>query len=277
MTRKRLSRKRITEVLMQLTPAQSANLTAFRHHKKWTVPLMAAHLGVDQSTANRRLRALVQAGVLDRLQGGYRVTGGRSPDIYYLTCLGAAVLTRYLQLGGSYVEAPSVANPISNDHDLWVLELAIRLGRWDEMRHRERMTFDEYELYANEDGKGGRYEPTRRQLGLVPDLVLFGDDDADDPYFEVEQTTRYAHILEKCNRYYFLISAYAAERRGRLFHLHIVFGNERQERALVPEHVRALEETELFYVPITTHTNMDAIREKDVTSLADFLEIVETF
>lgn len=272
MTRKRLSRKRITEVLMQLTPTQLADLARFRRHKKWTAPLMAAHLGVDQSTANRRLRALVRAEVLARQTGGYRETGGRHPDLYHLTRLGAAVLSRYLQLGGSYVEAPSVANPISNAHDLWVLELAIRLGRWDETRHRERMTFEVCERVGG-PGEEGRWEPTGEQFALVPDLMLPADDG--DVFIEVEQTIRYAHIRDKHRKYYRLDLTYIATRHV-LPTVYVVFGDERQERMLMPEHQRLLREREPFEAS-AAYTNMDAVREKGVASLDDLKDLVKWF
>lgn len=263
----RLSRKRITETLLRLAPVQLTDLTLFRHHKKWTVPLLAMHLGVDQSTANRRLHRLVQRQVVDRLLGQYRVTGGRQPDLYYLTRLGARVLSRHLQLGSNYIEAPSVGNAASNAHDLWVVEIAIRLNRWDEMRHRERMTFDRYEHVADENAQ---FRKTGERFVLVPDLML--PDDDSDVYIEVEQTTRYQHIVQKHRAYQMLGTTYLAE--GRILpSVYIIFGNEQQERALLPDHLHVLSATENYW-PIIGHTNMDAIRREDVHSLDALEEMV---
>ena len=271
MTQRRLSRKRITETLLQLTPAQLAGLALFHHHKKWTVQLMSMHLGVDQSTANRRLRRLMQYRVIDKLPGQYRVTGGRQPDLYYLTRLGARVLSRHLQLGSNYIEPPSVANMASNAHDLWVLEIAIRLGRWDQMRHRERMTFDRYELVTLSN-EGAQLRKTGGQFVLVPDLML-PDDDHLDVYIEVEQTTRYQHIVQKHRTYERLGFTYIAEDRA-LPLVYIIFGNEQQEHALLLEHLRALSEAE-DYLPLVGYTNVDAIRRESVQSPDELEELVE--
>jgi len=262
----RLSRKRITETLLRLTPAQLADLILFHHHKKWTVQLMAMYCNVDQSTVNRRLRRLVQHQVVDRRPGGYRMTGGRWPDIYYLTRLGAAVLSRYLQLGSSYIEAPNVANVASNEHDLWVLEIAIRLGCWDEMRHRERMTFERYECRETQFCRTGE------RFVLVPDLMLPGGD-GPDVYVEVEQTTRYQHIMQKHRNYANLGVTYVAENK-LLPQVYIVFGNEQQERALLPDHLRALVRIKNYW-PLVGCTNMDAVRRGDVRSLDALEEIIE--
>jgi DNA-binding MarR family transcriptional regulator len=267
---RRLSRKHITQMLLHLTPAQLGDLVLFRHHKKWTVPLMAMRLGVDQSTANRRLHHLVQQQVVDRLPGQYRVTGGRWPDLYYLTRLGARVLSRHLQLGSNYIEAPSAANTASNDHDLCVLEIAVRLGKWKEMRHRERMTFDCYEFVAD-SREETQFRKTGEQFVLVPDLML-PDDDHPDVYIEVEQTTRYQHIVQKHRAYEMLGITYIAKKA--LPWVYIIFGDEQRERMLLADHLRALSETE-NYLPLIGYANMDAIRREDVRTLDELVELVE--
>jgi DNA-binding MarR family transcriptional regulator len=269
---KRQSRKRITETMRQLTPLQLADLVLFQHHKKWTVHLMAMQLDADQSTANRRLRSLMAAGMLGRRPGGFRSTGGRRSDLYCLTPLGARVLSRHLQLGGNYLTAPNVANEANNDHDLFVLELAIRLGQWDKMRHRERMTFDRYEPLSPSNWHAG-FKPTDEQFVLVPDLMLPDHEFAHEKgytygiYIEVEQTTRYQHIERKRDTYRLLTLNYRAQGLTSPV-LYIVFGDEQQQRALLPEHLRAWREntTSLSYVH---YTNMDLIRHKEVRSIDD--------
>ncbi|MDW7992055.1 MAG: replication-relaxation family protein [Anaerolineae bacterium] len=260
---KRISHQRITDIMLTMTKQALDDLARFEHHKKWTVRLLAMHLNIDQSTANRRLRRLVDLSLLARRPGD-RQERGRSPDLYYLTPLGAVVLTRYLQRETG-IEAPSIANPASNVHDLLVLELAIRLG-WEKIRHREKITLTQYRWQTDR-----KLEPTGETFSLVPDLIIHGSDSMD-TFIEVEQTAHYKHIRRKYETYMQVAYTYLAEDRG-LPYLYFIFGDEQQERSLLPLHMQALREV---YRPLMVvgYTHMEAVRSRDVRSLTDLDEIV---
>lgn len=260
----RISHRRITEIMLAMTRQNLDDLALFEHHKKWTVQLMAMRLNVDQATANRRLRKLVDMNLLARRSGNHQGQG-RSPDIYYLTVLGAAVLSQYLQRGANHIKAPSVANPASNAHDLWVLELAIRLG-WERIRHREKMTLTKYRVRAE-----GGFEPTGESISLVPDLVYSASALDAETFIEVEQTTHPRHIRRKYETYQQVAFAYLAEER-LLPYLYIIFGDEQQEKSLVPAHRQAMREIHLL--PLIGYTNMETVRRKDVRSLDNLDDII---
>lgn len=260
---KRISHQRVTDLMLTMTKQTLDDLALFERHKKWTVQLLAMHLNIDQATANRRLRRLVDLSLLARRHGDRRERG-RSPDLYYLTPLGAAVLTRYLQRETG-IEAPSVANPASNAHDLWVLELAIRL-RWERIRHREKITLTQYRWQADR-----KLEPTGETFSLVPDLVVQGYDGMD-TFIEVEQTAQYKHIRRKYETYMQVACTYLAENRG-IPYLYIIFGDEQQERSLLPLHKQALRDV---YLPLIVvgYTNMESVRSREIRGLADLDDIV---
>lgn len=259
----RISHQRITNIILAMTQQSLDDLALFEHHKKWTVQLLAMRLNVDQATANRRLRRLVELNLLARRLGDHRQGQGRSPDLYYLTPLGAAVLTRYLQRGTSPIDPPSVANPASNAHDLWVLELAIRLG-WERIRHREKITLTQYQLKA-----GGGFEPAG-EFSLVPDLMYRGI--GPDAFVEVEQTTHPRHIRRKYETYQQATLTYVAEERDYFPYLYVVFGDEQQEKALVPIH-REIKKG-INPLPLLGYTNMETIRQKDIRNLDSLEDII---
>ena len=264
---KRIRHDLVVKTICNTSPQGLSDLCLCRHHKKRTIPLTSMQLDIDQSTANRRLRKLVDVGALSRKQRGYRETGGRYPDLYYLNSLGAAVLNRYLDLGDNRVKPPSVANPISNAHDLDVLELAIRLGDWENTHHRERMTFDLAQPIAGQDQRASR--STGEQLTIVPDLMLPVPEYNIDFYFEIEQTVRYRHIVNKYRSYQKLGLVYGA-RLNKMLHVWIVFGNERQECALLPDHERAIEEVKIYSFQVL-YANMDKVRKVGVKSFGNLM------
>lgn len=259
---KRISHQRMTDIMLTMSQQSLDDLALFEHHKKWTVQLLAMRLNVDQATAYRRLRKLVDMNLLARRPGD-RQGQGRSPDLYYLTPLGAAVLTRYLQRGASPIDPPSVSSPASNAHDLWVLELAIRLG-WENLRHREKITFTQYRLKA-----GGGFEPAG-EFSLVPDLMY--SDVGPDAFIEVEQTTHPRHIRRKYETYQQVTLTYIAEERDYLPYLYVIFGDRQQEKALVPIHREIRKE--INPLPLLGYTNMETIRQEDIRYLDSLEDII---
>ncbi len=119
----------------------------FARFPKWTAACYAAHWGISEDTAGRDLQDLQRAGVVACLQGRGRGAGGREPDLWFLTRLGARVLTRHLG-SRSPIKAPKAvadgdmpirtaggipkyrvpAKPAQNAHDLNCLRLGVAFG-----------------------------------------------------------------------------------------------------------------------------------------------------
>lgn len=274
-----VSRDRVNQTLMHIKEAQLQDLERFRHHLKWTVPLTCMHLGVDRSTAYRRLNSLLKMGLLDRQQRSRPQTGGSRADLYYLTDLGAVVLSKHLQLGSSYITAPSVSCSDTNDHDLLILEVAIRLTAWDEIRHRQRMVVEMYQwasVASAGDSVDIQLTATGECFRLVPDLALPEAFDGRDLYIEVEQTPKWQHVRNKYRRYEQLGYSYRALRRPPPW-LYVIFGNQGQEAALAPMHQRALSDYGRVYLFGAGCTNADAIRGAEVGSVQALGGIVRPF
>ena len=263
MSSTRVSKKWVTDTLSGMTPFHVDTLSLFEHHKKWTVPLLAMKEQINLSTAHRRLNPLLDRELVARQSAGYRPTGGRFPDLFYLTRQGAAVLNRALYQVGHQIKAPSVANSISNEHDLLVLETAIRLRNWHSLRHRQKMTLEMQRAVNNE---WTEFEPTGEQVSLVPDLYIFDFKHQSHLYFEIEQTVRYQHILTKYQTYKKVNSCYRTS--DQYFYLWVLFANERQQQALTPDHVRAYEQVGLAWDEVY-FSNLETIREYNIHSLDD--------
>ena len=182
-----INRNLVTSTMLSLTPLQRDDCLLFQRHKKWSAPLFALHRYLDQSTAHRRLKRLMAAGVVDVRRGQPYPNGGRETDVYYVTPLGARVITRLKALGSSYVEAPDVSDPYANQHDLAVLEIAIRSSFFQQAR-----AFEQQKIIRT-DGS---------QFVLIPDLY-FGPNVflKDILYVEVEQTVKPEHVTGKYEKY----------------------------------------------------------------------------
>jgi Replication-relaxation len=233
-----LNRNLVTSALMSLTPVQRDDILRFQRHKKWSAPLFALYRYIDQSTANRRLKRLVTAGVLGLQRGRPLVKGGREPDVYYLTRIGARVVTRLKDLGSSYVEAPDISNPFDNLHDLAVLEIAVRSDMFQEARAFEQQKVD------LTDGS---------KLVVIPDLYF-------DPnvflssglYVEVEQTVKPEHVTGKYEKYARLMQA-ALLKQEPIPWLAVVFPTADTEELLLREHVRAAQAVRERYRGVPLH------------------------
>lgn len=180
-----LSRTTVNRALGSLTPQQMVDLCEFEHVKKWTPALFALRFDVDLSTANRRLNRLVKTGALSKRSGYPLPKGGREADIYYSNLLGARLITQLRQRGANYVEAPNIANPIDNLHDLTVLEITLRAGCYEWTRFFQRQVFQ----------VGGR------DIVVVPDADFLSPEKHERFFIEVEQTTKPEHILDKYKKY----------------------------------------------------------------------------
>ncbi|MBN1936245.1 MAG: replication-relaxation family protein [Anaerolineae bacterium] len=269
MSSSRISRAWITATLSRMTPLEAKTLDLFTHHKKWTAPLLAIKEQVDLSTAHRRLGPLIDLGLIDRQCSGYRSTGGRFPDLFYLTAQGAAVLNRVLDQGEHQVKAPSIANPVSNEHDLLVLELALRLDCWDRLDHRKKLTLD---VYHASDRDEFDQEMTGGQISLVPDLHLSDRVSRHEHYFEVEQTTRYRHILGKYQTYKQVDRYHCAQ--GTDSFLWVIFADLRQRWTLMPDHRRAHKQVNMGDANVLV-ADMDAVRAAHVQDLYGLWSLVE--
>ncbi len=151
--------RRVSQVL----PAPQEDATLRRslrrvyHLKKWTAELWAPCLGRSDDTARRELRALYELGLVVVLTGEARTTrgahhGGSTPDLWFLTDLGARALGALSPESGGVVRAPKsvLGNPVytvggiwkytgtsaharaQNAHDLDCVRLALHLRMFDE-------------------------------------------------------------------------------------------------------------------------------------------------
>jgi hypothetical protein len=133
--RGRISRKRVQEALarVQDDPCLLQDLARFERLKRWTVDLVVRLHPGDRTTAYRHLERLVTWGCLGKHKGGGRGGGGSTPTVYYLSALGARVLTHALERERpvTYVRQASRSQ---ETHDLAMAELATDwglLGHWN--------------------------------------------------------------------------------------------------------------------------------------------------
>ena len=226
------------------------DLLCFARLKKWTVADFAAYWDIGPDRARRDLQHLQRIGVVACLQGRVRGTGGREPDLYFLTNLGARVLTGHLALPpNSAIQAPTVAldagemtagglrkykqpaKPAQDAHDLACLRLAVHLD-WlhgantdnADWRIRETIRYD-----AGYDQAEG---------WIVPDFARWRANGL--WCVEVEGTTESAHIAGKHRRFAALTRA-LARRRGHDFRvwLTIVFSSDAVRQQVLGRHERA--------------------------------------
>ena len=236
----------VRAALAALDEQALADLLLFRRLKKWTVPCFAEQWDCSEDVARRALRALHAAGVVGCLQGQIHGSGGREPDLYFLTRLGARVLTRHLGLGrNADIRAPTVAldageassgglvkhrvaaKPGQDAHDLACLRLAVHFG-WlaDDTRWRTR---EALRYVAGAD---------RHRAVLVPDF--FRPTERGLWCVEVEGTTEAQHIRTKHRRYRALFDD-LSRRKGHDFrpHLTLVFTSAAVLEQVLRVHERA--------------------------------------
>ncbi len=227
-------------------------LASFARLKKWTSPCYSRYWHTSEDTALRDLQYLQRLGVLGCLQGRIHGRGGREPDIYFLTRLGAGVLTRHLGLGpDSYIQAPTVAldegevtkggllkhkvaaKPGQDAHDLARLRLAVRYG-WLDREGWETRSAIRY--------RTGRDAPAL----LVPDFCHRSEEEL--WCVEVEGTTKPEHIRTKHARHR-AMSSYRRRLKGSSYrvYLTVVFTSTEVRRQVLRLHMRAFAAGELRY------------------------------
>jgi hypothetical protein len=248
-------RQDVDKALLALSWRQREDLKLMGRFKKWTPALLAMYQHLDQSSANRRLRKLVKLEALAVLRGQPLPDGGRTPDVYYLTPLGARLVTRLLQMKSSYVEAPDVSNLDDNRHDLTTLEVAVRI--------RELGSAAAFEKMPVVIGPG-------ETLTVIPDLAFWdGVFMRSEVFVEVEQTTKPEHYIRKFENYGKISAAY--QRRGSPAPLLIIVYPSREiEQLLLDDHVEAA--SEVHYArpgsPLrVASVCLDTLRERKVCSL----------
>lgn len=214
-----MDRAQTTNALLSLTPQQVDDLCDFERFKKWTPELLALRHKVNLSTANRRLHRLEHSGAIAVKVGHPLPAGGRERDLYYLTPLGAKMVTRLRERGSHYVTAPDISNPIDNLHDLTALEVVVRAACYAEARAFQKRTYT----------IGGS------PLVIIPDVEFEAPDRRSTFFVEVEQTSKPEHIAEKYRKYATLFAA----RLHRDPWLVIVFPTYDTFRLLIDEHTAA--------------------------------------
>lgn len=185
------SRSEVTNALLALTPQNISDLCEFEHFKKWTAELFALRHGVNLSTGYRRLQRLVAGGAIAVRAGHPLPRGGSEQDLYFITPLGARMITRLRDRGSNYVTAPDVANPIDNAHDLAALEVTLRAQCYEGARAFQKRV----------------YHVAGVPLTLIPDVEFDAPDLQSRFYIEVEQTSRPEHVIEKYQKYARLFGA----------------------------------------------------------------------
>jgi hypothetical protein len=203
-------------IVYQDDTTAAGNLRLFDRFDRWTAPLFANYWEFTTETARKRLRHLVDAGVVVCVAGAVSGHGGREPDLYTLAPHGALVLdhlhgrprhtTKAPQLaaGEPTVTArgrhklPHVAGG-TTPHVLNCLRLAlhqgwVRDGRWRIMRRTA--------------GRGGAGDEPIPDFALTVKDQLFA--------VEVEGTLHRAHINEKHRRF-----ASLARRLGANLHVYL--------------------------------------------------------
>lgn len=233
------SQTQVTNLLLTLPPRQRTDLLRFESFKKWTCDLFAKIQHIDYSTAHRRLEKLVQVGLLDMKRGFPLPDGGREPNVYYPTALGARAITRLRDRQDNRVISPDVSNPIDNTHDLLTLETAYRSGCAIEYAQ----AFKEVKFIVR-----------GQERSIIPDVVLHTPDETK-LYIEVEQTSRPEHIRNKYQRYdeLFSLPPYSDS-------LLVVFPDYDTAEMLGREHQRALEELQPLNRVRFLHMVMTSLR-----------------
>ena len=129
MARGRISRKRVQKTLacVQNNPCLLQDLIRFERLKRWTVDLVTKVHHGNRTTAYRHLERLVGLGCLGKHGAGGKGGGGSAPAVYYLSALGARVLTHALEREQpvTYIRPGSRTQEM---HDLAMAELAVNWG-----------------------------------------------------------------------------------------------------------------------------------------------------
>jgi hypothetical protein len=253
-----LKRRDVDDVYSLLSWRQREDLELFSRFKKWTAALFGRYNLRDQSSANRRLKKLVALGALAVQCGHPLPDGGRSPDVYHLTGLGARLVTRLLGLGSSYVEPPDMSNENDLRHDLTTLEIAVRVNRVHDARAFTKMTIK---------------SAVGEAVTVIPDL-MFSDQafTKRDVYIEVEQTAKAEHFTRKFATYGKISRAYFANAQPAPL-LIVIYPSRGIEEMLLTEHqaVAAVVKRGSGIVPLCfASTNLDELRRRQVARLARY-------
>ena len=200
----------LRSIVYQDDTTAAENLTLFDRFDRWTAPLFAAYWEFTTETARKRLRQLVEAGVVVCVAGAVSGYGGSEPDLYALAPHGALVLDYLNDRPRHTTKAPQLADgaPIltargrrklphvvggTTPHVLNCLRLALHQGWVDDERWRIMRRL----------GESVSDEP-------IPDFALFPQGQL--LAVEVEGTLHRAHINEKHRRYARLARRLGTER-----------------------------------------------------------------
>lgn len=203
---------RLRGVVYQDNTTAVENLTLFDRFDRWTAPLFAGYWGFTAETARKRLRHLVDAGVIVCMAGAVSGHGGREPDLYALAPHGALILDHLHGRPRHTTKAPQLAvgtpTPTARGrhklphvvggttpHVLNCLRLALHQGWVDDERWR---------VMRRLGGRGGAGDEPIPDFTLLPQGQLLA--------VEVEGTLHRAHINEKHRRYARLARRLGTER-----------------------------------------------------------------
>ncbi len=255
-------------------------LESFTRLKKWTAECYANHWGKSEDSALRDLHYLQRLGVIACLQGRIYGHGGREPDIYFLTRLGARVLTRHLGLdANNYIQAPTVAldegqvtrsglikhkvsaKPGQDAHDLACLRLGVHYRWLDRKGWRTR-------------GSIGYLNPRGDRSILVPDFYYRGKQRV--WCVEVEGTTEPEHIKMKHVRYRGM-SAYLNRWGNINTHLTVVFTSTEVRQRVLWRHHRAYAGSSEFRYGLSWADLEDVLSTDYETNLGDVLTHVDYY
>ncbi len=187
-------------IVYQDDTTAAENLTLFDRIDRWTAPLFAGYWEFTAETARKRLRQLVDAGVVACVAGAVSGHGGREPDLYARAPHGALVLDHLHGRPRNTTKAPQLAAgaPIltargrhklphvaggTTPHVLNCLRLAL---------HQDWIGDERWRIMRRLDGGGAGDEP-------IPDFALFPPGQL--LAVEVEGALHRAHINEKHRRY----------------------------------------------------------------------------
>ncbi len=259
--------RRVSQVLPTLREDRVLcdDLYTFGVLKKWTIALFARRWGCSEATATRALRRLHDLGLVACLQGrGRAVTGahhgGRTPDVYFLTPLGARAISA-LTARPSRVREPRVARgaPQHSPNGLWKYHRASAQS-WGQIAHD--LACVEFALHQGAFAPDSGWRARRSfafadpQTGttrhLVPDFALAYVHEVFAPgisaispqpvqtacFVEIEGTDEIAHIQAKHVRYWALGDAHGAD---PLLLVVFTFGPDqaRLRRAVLRRHLAA--------------------------------------
>lgn len=255
----RLTQYDIDRKYFSLSRGQRDDVKLFVHSGLWTTRLLALHRNIHQSTANRRLRKLIDAQVLTVTPGHPWSIGGRTPNMYRLTTIGEQLLTRLLG-DAPHVVVPDVTDEAAITRYRVALEVAIRSGVLTTARIFPQFGFTLL------DGK---------RLMVQPDLTFYDEAGRRDVYVEVAPSDNPSPDESQFEAYAQVFADYIA--RGHATPLLIVVYPTRDvEAALQREQMAAAAQAVRAYPDVRNafaSVNLDTLRERRVRRLNQETEI----